>query len=119
LIGAIAASVFIAGVALADDPMAGAYGNTVTVTNAKGQTTKIVISEDKSYQATLPDGKVHKGTWGLSADVTQICFTQTEPAPAADAKPACGMLRPGKKAGDTWDEGEGDAKTTIAIIAGT
>jgi hypothetical protein len=99
--------------------MAGAYVNTVTVTNAKGETTKLIINEDKSYQATLPDGNVHKGTWDLGPDAAQICFTQTEPAPAADAKPACGVVRPGKKAGDTWEEGEGDAKTTIAIVAGT
>jgi hypothetical protein len=119
LIGALAASVLFAGAALADDPMTGVYGNTVTLTNAKGETTKLVISQDHSYQATLPDGNVHKGTWGLNADSTQICFTQTEPVPAADAQPACGVVRPGKKAGDKWEEGEGDTKTKFAIVEGT
>jgi hypothetical protein len=119
LIGALAATLLFGSVALADDPMAGAYGNTVTLTNAKGETTKLVINEDNSYQATLPGGNVHKGTWELSTDATQVCFTQTEPVPAADAKPACGIVRPGKKVGDTWNEGEGDAKMTFAIISGT
>ena len=119
LISALAASVLFAGVALAEDPMSGAYGNTVTLTNQKGETTKLVINEDKSYQATLPDGNVHKGTWELNTDGTQVCFTQTEPTPGADAKPACGMVRPGKRAGDKWDEGDGDAKVSIAIVAGT
>jgi hypothetical protein len=120
LVGALAASVMFVGVALAmDDPMAGAYGNTVTVTNANGETTKLVIREDKSYEATLHDGAVHKGTWSLSADGTQVCFTQTEPAPAEGATPACGMVQPGKKAGDSWEEGEGDQKITVSIVAGT
>ena len=116
---AIAGSVFCASAALADDPMAGAYGNTITVTNPKGETTKIVISEDKSYQTTLPDGNVHKGIWALNPDQTQICFTQQEPALPSDAQPACGVVRPGKKAGDQWEEGEGDAKRMIAIVPGS
>ena len=99
--------------------MSGAYGNTITVTNVKGETTKIIIGEDKSYQAILPDGIVHKGTWELTADEKQICFTQKEPAPPAEYKPACGLIQPGKKAGDHWEEGEGDAKRSIAIVAGT
>ncbi|NWH08384.1 MAG: hypothetical protein HXY22_07040 [Alphaproteobacteria bacterium] len=100
----------------ADMTPGGAFGNTITITNAKSEVTKLFINEDMSYEATLPDGAVHKGTWAVAAD--QICFTQTEPAPAADAKPVCGLVQPDKKAGDTWEQGEGEQKITVAITAG-
>jgi hypothetical protein len=114
----LAVSALFTSAAFAQDVMSGVYGNTVTVTNAKGETTKLILSEDKSYQATLPDGNVHKGTWTVNAASTEICFTQSEPVPAPEQKPTCGAVLPGKKAGDTWEEGEGDAKRVIAIVPG-
>lgn len=118
LMSALAATTMFASVALADDPMSGAYGNTVTITNAKGETTKLAINEDSTYETTLPDGNVHKGKWAMTADGSQVCFTQSEPVPAPDAKPACGAVHPGKKAGDTWEQGEGENKIVLAIVPG-
>ena len=105
-----AAALLIATAALAD-PMAGVYGKTVTVTNAKGEATKLAIAQDSTYTATLPDGTVHKGTWAVTGD--QVCFTQTEPA--GSGTPQCGMVKADAKAGDTWTQGEGDAKVTVSI----
>lgn len=112
---ATAAAALFAGSAMAAD-LSGAYGNTVTVTNAAGETTKLFIDENNTYSATTAAGATHKGTWAVTGD--QICFTQTEPAPAADAQASCGLVQTGKKAGDTWEQGEGDAKVTVAIVAG-
>lgn len=116
LIGAVAASMMMTGLAMAEGEMSGAFGNTVTITNAAGAVTKLHINEDNSYKAVLPDGAVHTGTWAMTGE--QVCFTQTEPAPAADAAPACGLAQPDKKVGDSWEQGEGDQKVTIAIVEG-
>ena len=56
----------LSGAAVAsDDPMAGAYGNTVLVTNAKGETSKIWINKDGTYTAQGADGKQGTGKWAL------------------------------------------------------
>lgn len=116
MFGVLAASVLMAGVAFAEDPLAGVYGNTVTITNAGGEVTKLHINADNSYAAMLPGDVTHKGTWAVTEGT--ICFTLVEPAPPADAQPVCGLVEAGRKAGDSWDQGEGDQKVTIAITEG-
>lgn len=116
MFAALAATALMATPAFAEDPLMGSYGNTVTITNAKGEVTRLFVNEDKSYEAKLPGDVLHKGTWAIEGD--QICFTLVDPAPPADAKPVCGLVEGGRKAGDTWETGEGDQKVTIAITAG-
>ena len=84
LIGAVAASIMMTGFAMAEGEMSGAFGNTVTITNAAGTVTKLHINEDNSYEAVLPDGAVHSGRWAMEGD--QVCFTQADPVPAADCR---------------------------------
>lgn len=119
LIGALAASVMLVTPVLAEDaadPMGVAYGNTVTITNVKGEASKLFIEPDNTYSITLADGTVHKGTWSVAEG--QTCFAQTDPAPAPDYKPACNPTETGRKVGDTWEDGEGETKVTVAIVAG-
>lgn len=114
--GALAATMMFAGIAVAtDDPMAVAYGNTVTITNAAGEVSTMLIDADNTYTVTTAAGEVHKGTWAIADG--QTCFTQTEPAPPAEYKPACSATET-RAVGDTWTSGEGDAMVTITIVAG-
>ena len=54
---AIAAAMFMAaGPALAADPMATAYGNTVVITYGDGTTVKLFIDEGGSYTGESPMG---------------------------------------------------------------
>lgn len=106
-----------AGVALADN-FAGFYGNTVVVTAPDGKVTKSKVNADKTYSSVQPDGKTTKGTWAWKDD-KNACFTQTDPAPAPDMKPACYEVMP-RKVGDTWSVKTPDGKAEIkfALVAG-
>lgn len=94
----VVASVAFTGVAFADSN-ASLYGNTVVITAASG-VTKARVNENNTYETTMPDGKTVKGTWAAAGD--QTCYTQTEPAPAADAKPFC-TKNEARNVGDTWE----------------
>lgn len=86
------------GVALAsDDAFANYYGNTVTVTNAKGSRS-VFIDKDGSYTQKLADGTVAKGKWKI--DGANGCFIGDNAAP--DAKPYC-VPATAHAVGDTWD----------------
>lgn len=113
------ALVLSAGVALAD-PMAMTYENTVVVTNAAGEVSKSHYNADKSYETTLADGAVIKGTWELTDGDTKICHTQTEPAPAPEAvQPACTEFLGERAVGDTWEQmGTTGEKVNIELVGG-
>lgn len=86
------------GVALAsDDSFASYYGNTVTVTNAKGART-VLIDKDGTYTQKLADGTVATGKWKV--DGGSGCFVGDNAAP--DAKPYC-VPATAHAVGDTWD----------------
>lgn len=115
LFSVLVASVAFAGAAFAD-PNANLFGNTVVITSAKGDVTKAMINKDGTYSTVLPDGKTVKGTWAAAGANT--CYTQTEPAPAADAKPFC-TPNEDRKVGDTWDAKAPDGSTMkFALQAG-
>jgi hypothetical protein len=82
------------------DAFANFYDNTVTITYPDGTVVKGYVNKDKTWERHLPDGKVVKGTFEEKAD-GNVCFTQTDPAPAADAKPACAKVDD-HKPGDSW-----------------
>lgn len=110
---AIAAAIFMAaGPALAADPMASAYGNTVSIVYGDGTTVKLFIDEGRSYTGDSPMGQ-SAGTWSISGG--QTCFTQTSPEAAP---PSCGPTV-AKNVGDSWQgTGQGGAPVTISIEAG-
>jgi hypothetical protein len=110
----------IAGVAVAqDDPMVNTYDNTVQVTNAKGEVSKLHFNADKSYVTMAADGATVKGIWELAADQSQICYTQTDPAPAPDAKqPACAPFLGKKDVGAKWEQAGTTGETVSVELVG-
>lgn len=111
IFGVLIASVAFAGVALAD-PQANLYSNTIVITSAAG-VSKALVNEDHSYATTFPDGKVVKGSWAVQGD--QVCYTQTDPAPAATDKPIC-VENEERKVGDTWEAPGADGKPMKVML---
>lgn len=102
-----------------DDPMMNTYENTVVVTTAEGVVTKLLFGADKSYTSMTGETTV-KGTWEITADGTQICYTQVEPAPAPEAtQPGCAPFLGLKNVGDTWEQADvNGAMVTVTLTAG-
>ncbi|MCE9650819.1 MAG: hypothetical protein K8R18_14455 [Parvibaculum sp.] len=115
LFSVLVASVAFAGTAFAG-PNENLFGNTVVITSATGGVTKAMINKDGTYTTALADGKTVKGTWAAAGD--QTCYTQTDPAPAADAKPFC-TPNEARNVGDTWEAKAPDGSTMkFALQAG-
>jgi hypothetical protein len=111
----LVASVAFAGVAFAAGPNENLIGNTVVITSASG-VTKAMINADNTYTTVLADGSTVKGTWAAEGDNT--CYTQTDPAPAADAKPFC-TPNEARAVGDTWEsKGPDGSVVKFALVAG-
>jgi len=105
------------GAALAADPLANYYGNTLVVNGPDGAF-KIWYKADKTYTGLNASGVKISGTWAVAGD--QICVTQTSPAPAAGQEKHCGGVAPDKKVGDTWQNTWNDGKTyTQSLVAGS
>jgi hypothetical protein len=106
------AAAMMAGPALAADPMASAYGNTVVITYGDGTAVSLFINEDGTYTGSSPMGE-SAGTWAISGG--QTCFTQTSPQAG---EPSCSKTV-NKGVGDTWQAtGQGGAPVTVTIQAG-
>ena len=125
LLGASAlVAVGLAGAAFAaDDLMAGAYGNTVLVTNAKNETTKLWIAKDGSYKFETAKGEKGTGKWALKENNTKYCSTPDLPAAAPKETPApkeaCSEFKGAHKAGDKWTQKDSEGKdVTVEIKAG-
>jgi hypothetical protein len=97
--------------ALADDPMAGTYANTVSTKSQKtGQSGTLLFNADGSYsaKATGPDGKpvAYEGKWVLKDGGATICLSPTLPNPPPAS---CSPLK-AHNVGDNWsvtnDQGE-------------
>lgn len=106
--------------ALADDPMANTYANTVVATSADGTVTKSHYNADKTYETTGQDGATSKGTWELTEGDTKICITPTEPPPAPDAKlPLCAPFLGARNPGDKWEQAGFDGQNvSVELVAG-
>lgn len=106
------AAALMAGPALAADPMASAYGNTVVIVYGDGTTVNLYVNEDGTYTGSSPMGE-SAGTWAISG--SQTCFTQSSPEPTP---PSCSKTVT-KNVGDSWTgQGQGGAPVTITIQAG-
>jgi len=110
----------VSGAALADDPMANTYANTVTTKSAKtGISGTLLFNADGSYSAntTGPDGKplAYQGKWMLKDNGAAICLSPTLPNPPPTS---CSPLVK-HAVGDTWtvanDQGE---SFTVSLTAG-
>lgn len=116
VLAATAASL-VATPALAADPFAVAYGNTVTQTFADGTKMTTYVNPDMTWQQTV-GGKTMKGTY-VWKDATNVCFTVTDPAPADPAKATmCNEIKGDHKVGDTWTETTPNGPITMSITAG-
>jgi hypothetical protein len=114
---AAAASLVFSTAALADDPFAIAYGNTVTQTMANGTKIVIYVNADRTWEQHVAD-KVTKGTYAWK-DATNVCFTVTDPAPADPSKATfCNEIKGDHKVGDTWTESTPQGAITVTISAG-
>lgn len=115
-----AVAVLIAGPALAGT-MDNTYGNTVTVTNAKGEVSTLLFEKDGTYVAKgmNAEGKAVEGggTWAIKDG--KYCSTpkavEGQPAPAE----ACSEFVEGKNVGDKWEQKDANNETiTVEIKAG-
>ena len=107
----LAAAVFaVSSTAAIADQFTGYYGNTVTITYPDGTMVNAYVNPDKTWERKMADGKSVKGTFEEKSD-GMVCFTQTEPPPAADAKPVCTKVD-AHKVGDSWSTKDDKGKET-------
>jgi len=117
ILAGIAVAVFSTSLAFAaaEDPMASRYENTVTITNAKNEVTKLHYNKDGTVAVTNADGTKGTGKWAMKAD--KLCVTP-DAGPTA-GKEQCSTFAAGKKPGDSWDQTLADgSKVKVAIVAG-
>jgi hypothetical protein len=114
----------LAGAALADDPMANVYANTVVTKNhATGQTASLNFNQDMSYTAkgVGPNGQPvgYTGTWALKDGGKTICLTPNIPAGTPNAPTASCSPLSAHNVGDSWTVTD-DTNTTfdVTITAG-
>jgi hypothetical protein len=114
----------VAGAAMAaDDAMAPVYDNTVIVTNAKGEASKLWIAKDGTFKGESAKGEKFTGKWALKDNNKQYCSTVDLPAGAPAGTPApkesCSEFSGGHKAGDKWEQKDAAGeKITVEIKAG-
>jgi hypothetical protein len=106
------------GTALAADPLASFYGNTLLAKDKDGNVTKIWYSPDNTFKTAMGDQQT-KGTWEMKGE--EVCVTQTEPAPAADQQnPFCFTESEARKVGDTWTVNDPDGNPiTLTLQSGS
>jgi hypothetical protein len=105
----------ITGVANAG-PMDSLFGNTVVLTYDGQPPVKVFVDADGGYSVQSPDGNSSSGTWEVKGG--KVCYTQTSPAPPADAKPVC-LANQAHAVGETWTGvGVGGANFTAVIEEG-
>jgi hypothetical protein len=118
------AAILYSGMALADDPMANTYGNSViTKDKATGAVSTLLFNQDMSFtgKATGADGKpvTYTGSWSLKDDGKTICLTPAVPANTPGAPtPSCSPLSV-HTVGDSWTVTNDQNQTfDVSIVAG-
>ena len=115
-----AAALLVAAPALAGT-MDSTYGNTVTVTNTKGEVTTLLFEADGTYVAKGTDDKgapvTGGGKWAIKDG--KYCATANAVEGQPEPKESCTEYVDGKVAGDKWEQKgtEGEA-ITVEIKAG-
>lgn len=103
--------------ASAADPLANFYGNTVVITDDKGQMGRTLINPDHSFVSYQPDGTPVRGVWQVNG--SKICYTATNPAPPQGQTPptVCRPLVP-HNVGDSWTITQGGKSWTATLKPG-
>lgn len=114
--------VFTASSALADDPMANTYANTVVSKDSKGMTSSLLFNQDGTYtiKATGPDGKPVEipGKWTLKDGCKTICLATAAPPNTPPAPPSCSPLE-AHNVGDSWTVTNDQNQTfNVSLTAG-
>lgn len=124
MLALVGAAILFAGAALADDPMANTYGNSViTKDKATGAVSTLLFNQDMSFtgKATGTDGKpvTYTGTWSLKDGGNTICLTPSVPANTPGAPtPSCSPLSV-HAVGDSWTVTNDQNQTfDVSIVAG-
>ena len=107
------AGLAFASVALADNTE-GMVGNTSFCSGPDG-TTKVYLESGGAFTLTLPNGQSITGT--AHDDGSQICYTETNPAPPAGTAPVC-TPSVNRKVGDTWNVEARGASQACTLQAG-
>lgn len=113
LVGIIVGLFALAGAAFAGD-LSGVFGNTVTITDANGAITSVLINEDKTYTVKTPDGAEVPGTWEVADG--QACFNSAD----AEGNPVqtCSADIVGKGVGDSWTATDDNGEATVTVVEG-
>ena len=113
VLGAFVSFFALSSVALAGD-LSGVFGNTVTITDANGAVTSVLINEDKTYTVKTPDGAEVPGTWDVADG--QACFDSADAE--GNAVHTCSADILGKEPGDTWTATDDNGEATVSIVEG-
>ncbi len=118
------AAMLFAGAALADDPMANVYGNTITTKDrATGASSTLMFNQDMSYSGkmTAANGQAmsYTGSWMLKDGGKTICLTPNAPAGTPNAPvPSCSPLQT-HNVGDSWSvTTDGNQTYDVSLSAG-
>jgi hypothetical protein len=113
LLAAAAMAPALADDTAASDPMAGFYGNTVVVVDAKGLESHINYNADHTFTGVAPAYSYHfQGTWELKGD--QLC-RNFNPEPPGVTNPNCDTFQP-HVVGDTWTSPDGGKGSLVAGV---
>ena len=120
LLSVAVAAIGFAGVAFADT-MAETFGNTLLVTNDKGEVTKLWFKADGTYTAETAKGEKGSGKWVIKDG--KYCNTPDLPATAPKDTPApkeaCTEYQGDHKVGDKWTQkGTDGTMVTVEIKKG-
>jgi hypothetical protein len=118
------AAMLFAGAALADDPMANIYANSVvTKSHTTGQSATLLFNQDMSYAAKgmgangQPVG--YTGTWSLKDGGKTICLAPNIPAGTPNAPTASCSPLSTHNVGDSWTVTDDQNQTfDVSIVAG-
>jgi hypothetical protein len=89
------------------DPMANAYGNTITLSIEPFWRARQYIEPDHTWRQVASDGKVN-GTWKVDGD--QVCLTQTSPP----GPTYCNPVGP-HEVGESWTNIDPGTGQTVVI----
>ena len=89
----------VTGSAIAADPMAAYYGNTLHETRANGTQSWFLFNADHTFTSRSSSGATSKGSWHLDKQ-RETCISM--PNSPANARPACVKLH-AERVGDSWE----------------
>jgi hypothetical protein len=99
------------------DTMEESFGNTVLVTNDRGESTKFWMKADGTYTMAGPNGEAGTGKWTIRGD--KVCSIPDVAAGAPPAAESCSDYQPNHKVGDKWTQSDPNGHvSTVEIVKG-